>query len=102
VGQFFIFQPETLPGGFSWPDLQFGIFFRGFGSYILGGRIIGLVQLGGRICYWRYCGLGVFRMSYCSEIAHTFLPSPDLSSHRVLQWFEAIREEVVLSLGHSS
>jgi hypothetical protein len=37
-----------------------------------------------------------------SKIAHIFFPSPDLSSHRVLQRFEAIREEVVLSLDHSS
>jgi hypothetical protein len=102
VGQFFVFQPETLPGGFSWPDLQFGIFLRGFGSYILGGRIIGLVQLGGHICYWRHYGLGVFQLIYCSETSHTFLPSSDLPSHGVLQCFEAIREEVVLPLIYSS
>jgi hypothetical protein len=46
--------------------------------------------------------LGVFQFSYCSEIAHIFLPSLDLSSHRVLKRFEAIREEVVPSLDNSS
>jgi hypothetical protein len=46
--------------------------------------------------------LGVFQLSYFSEIAHILFPSPDLSSHRFLQRFEAIREEVVPSLDHSS
>jgi hypothetical protein len=41
-------------------------------------------------------------LSYSSKTTHIFLPSPDLSSHRVLQRFEAIREEVVLSLVYSS
>jgi hypothetical protein len=95
------FQPETLPGGFLGPIYSLA-FFRGFGSYILGGRIIGLVQLGGRICYWRHYGLGVFQLIYCSETSHTFLPSSDLPSHGVLQCFEAIREEVVLPLIYSS
>jgi hypothetical protein len=41
-------------------------------------------------------------LSYNSKTTHIFLPSPDLSSHRVLQRFEAIREEAVLSLDYSS
>jgi hypothetical protein len=93
---------ELWHGGFLSPDLQFGSGFQQFGSYILGGRIIGLFQLGGRICHWRHYGLGVFQLIYCSETSHTFLPSSDLPSHGVLQCFEAIREEAVLPLIYSS
>jgi hypothetical protein len=99
---FFIVQSKTLSRGFPWPNLQFGTFLKGFGSFILGGRIIGLVQLGGCICHWRHYGLGVFQLIYCCETSHTFLPSSDLPSQGGLQCLEAIREEVVLSLIYSS
>jgi hypothetical protein len=41
-------------------------------------------------------------LSYNSKTTRIFLPSLDLSSHRVLERFEAIREEVVLSLVYSN
>jgi hypothetical protein len=46
--------------------------------------------------------LEVFQLSYNSNNTHIFSPSSDLSSHRVLQRFEAIKEEVILSLIYSS
>jgi hypothetical protein len=44
VGQFSIIQLETLPGGFTWLDLHFGIFLRGLGGHFQRGRILGLLQ----------------------------------------------------------
>jgi hypothetical protein len=45
---------------------------------------------------------GVLPVELLSEIAPIIFPSPDLSSHRVLQGFEAIKEEFIPSLDHSN